>query len=859
MGTATARGKRTLQRRRIIQRPRLLALLDESNTNVRMLVAAAGYGKTTLAEQWVATGGRRWAWYTVRRSSVDVAGLALGLARASSGIVPECDERLRAHLKAVSASVGSSTVLAEILCEDLANWPNDAWLVVDDYQEISGSGDAESFVAELVSGCPLQILLTSRQRPSWVTARSILYGEVLEVGQASLAMDPQEAAEVLADWSGPAASGLVALANGWPAVIGLASVSSAEIESDGDAAVPESLYRFFAEEVFDALGDDVRNGLTLLAVAPVLDRELADELLGGERAEVVCGTAVDTGLLVERDARLELHPLARSFIEEHSLSRPSRSTIAICVAHYRARREWDAAFDLVVRRNVPEELEGLLEAALDDLLDSARLSTIEEWCDRATDAGRDAPVFALARAETALRHGRQARAQAYAEVAARERRLAFRALSLAGRAAHLASREEVAIGLFQQAEEMAECKADRRDAQWNQVMSAIDLDPSAAREALRALREGITPASPREFVKAVTCTLSLDARTGTLDLREGDIAWELVPSLGDPLLETSFECMYSNVLALAAHYDRALVVATKLLTTAQTYRIDFARPHGLGAAALAYTGLRNWEAAERSLAAASTLARASGDIFAERFAFAAFLRCLTQQGQYVRAATLPVPDLSGTPQALRSEVLASRALALAAADRIEDAAGILEDLTRSGEGVEAAILIEAVRAIISLKRNRPDGVELTHRLAEVAFTIGAVDLLVTVYRAMPEILDILLRDSRDADRLRALVDRAGDGDLLRVLGVEGVTGDRRALLTPREREVYLLLCEGLTNRQIASILVISESTAKLHVQHVYDKLGVHSRKALAIQAALERSTQATSATRGLDSDSSVDV
>jgi ATP/maltotriose-dependent transcriptional regulator MalT len=286
----------------------------------------------------------------VRHSSADVAALALGLARACSTVVEGCEVRLREHLRAVSAPAGSASILAEILCEDLASWPSDGWLVIDDYQEIAGAQPAESFVADLIAGCPLQVVLTSRQRPSWVSARSMLYGEVLEVNQAALAMDTREAAEVLSDWSEPAASGLVALANGWPAVIGLASVSSAEI--DGEEAVPESLYHFFAEEVFDALGDDVRDGLMLLAVAPVVNRDLADELLGEERAETVCNAAIHVGVLVERDSRLELHPLARSFLEERGAP-PSREMIDQCLAHYRAAHDWDAAFDLIVRRDVP--------------------------------------------------------------------------------------------------------------------------------------------------------------------------------------------------------------------------------------------------------------------------------------------------------------------------------------------------------------------------------------------------------------------------------------------------------------------------------------------------------------------------
>ena len=44
----------TARRQRIIERPRLTRLLDESPARVKMLVAPAGYGKTTLARQWLA-------------------------------------------------------------------------------------------------------------------------------------------------------------------------------------------------------------------------------------------------------------------------------------------------------------------------------------------------------------------------------------------------------------------------------------------------------------------------------------------------------------------------------------------------------------------------------------------------------------------------------------------------------------------------------------------------------------------------------------------------------------------------------------------------------------------------------------
>lgn len=48
-------------------------------------------------------------------------------------------------------------------------------------------------------------------------------------------------------------------------------------------------------------------------------------------------------------------------------------------------------------------------------------------------------------------------------------------------------------------------------------------------------------------------------------------------------------------------------------------------------------------------------------------------------------------------------------------------------------------------------------------------------------------------------------------------------------LTPREREVLELLSQGLSNKEIARRLQISEHTAKFHVSAIYGKLGVQSR------------------------------
>jgi DNA-binding CsgD family transcriptional regulator len=63
--------------------------------------------------------------------------------------------------------------------------------------------------------------------------------------------------------------------------------------------------------------------------------------------------------------------------------------------------------------------------------------------------------------------------------------------------------------------------------------------------------------------------------------------------------------------------------------------------------------------------------------------------------------------------------------------------------------------------------------------------------------------------------------------------VRAAPDDPAAPLTPREREVALLVARGLTNREIAAALVITERTAETHVEHILGKLGFRARAQIA--------------------------
>jgi LuxR family transcriptional regulator, maltose regulon positive regulatory protein len=91
------------------------------------------------------------------------------------------------------------------------------------------------------------------------------------------------------------------------------------------------------------------------------------------------------------------------------------------------------------------------------------------------------------------------------------------------------------------------------------------------------------------------------------------------------------------------------------------------------------------------------------------------------------------------------------------------------------------------------------------------------------------------REARTAlDQLAEL--RADDGRARRILAAAGGERTSPGELTPREREVLALLADGLTNRQIAARLVVSEHTVHRHVTNLLRKLDLPSRTAAAAYA-----------------------
>ena len=113
----------------------------------------------------------------------------------------------------------------------------------------------------------------------------------------------------------------------------------------------------------------------------------------------------------------------------------------------------------------------------------------------------------------------------------------------------------------------------------------------------------------------------------------------------------------------------------------------------------------------------------------------------------------------------------------------------------------------------------------------------------------------LLKDA-DADEVAAAVRAAVAGRMHLDPAVARILADStRAAqrtgdgLTPRQREVLLLIAAGASNRQIAETLVVSERTARTHVSDILAKLGLASRTQAALWAVQEGLVKSSGETR----------
>lgn len=99
--------------------------------------------------------------------------------------------------------------------------------------------------------------------------------------------------------------------------------------------------------------------------------------------------------------------------------------------------------------------------------------------------------------------------------------------------------------------------------------------------------------------------------------------------------------------------------------------------------------------------------------------------------------------------------------------------------------------------------------------------------------APPDALVRCLRDVPGGQRALPIAGSANGGKR----DARDLEGVQSSALTERERQIMNLVCEGLSNKDIGRLFELSDGTVKVHLHHIYEKLAIHNRTALAVLAA----------------------
>lgn len=837
-------------RRHIIERPRLTRLLDETSARVIMLVAPAGYGKTTLARQWLRT--RPHAWYQASAASADLAALSGGLAGACDALLGGIGARLREWLPTRRGTGDDPAVAADLLSTDLKQWPSDTWVAIDDYHYLDSS-DAEEMIERLVAQTDIQVLLTGRRRPTWATSRRILYGEIFELSQDVLAMDSAEADEVLAGRSDESSRALLSLANGWPAVIALAATTHAKsLPTDG--GFPSTLHDYLVDELFSTLSYPVRRALCEVALIPSASASGLVRFLGKRRARVL-REEVPVGVISYGPTdELLVHPLLRAFLLRKFLEfeEPYRSIVVT-----RATRllmtdgRWEEAFSLIQRFGRSDLLDELITACLYDLLRQGRLATLRAFADYARQEDLASPSLDLANAEYAFRQGFHERARTLARQAAEvlppKDPLTSKAFCRAGLSAYFVDEWAEAIDDLLTAKELARNPDDLREAIWNYFVVAIELGDSEASTALNEFA-GVGRPSADDLVRLQSGKLLFATRYGGLAeaLAEAQASLMLVAEAKDPIGCASFLHIYSAALRLAGCYvesERALETAFEGVTT---FNLDFARPHLALTKAATTLGLRRYQEAAVLLDDVERFARERNDVYVLMNALAWHCRLLLLRGQANAALAVTAHAWPRLPcRGQYSEFLSCRALAFARTGDLSTAHTYLDEAHAASQEIEAQSLCKWTRALLScwatpaIEPLSRDAVADVHAAFAYAHETGALDSFVFAYRLDDGILTVLSQNQFNREQLARVLARTKDSQAARVAGLDTTAGLLSPLdrLTKRELQVYELLAHGRSNKDIARALFVSEATVKVHVRHILKKLNVRTRTEAAVLAA----------------------
>lgn len=291
----------------LLERSDLVASLDDLlNYQASIVIAPAGYGKTTLLTQWrerLAADGCRAGWLTLDGQDADTyrflcySIFALAEAGVDLGQLEMFAEQGLTELPLES-------VLVRFLSSvEAAGKP--VVLILDDYHRLE-SESIDRLMDMLIDNAPgnFHLIISARHRPAFNVAQLCLTGRGIEIGAEMLRFSDAEMQQALGSIRNDEVLGTIqSTTEGWPVAVQLARlayVGGSSFDMRAMTGREGHIAHFFSEQVVRGLADKHQRLLTRTAILDQFNVELANAVYGGADASRILHSLSDLSALIVR-------------------------------------------------------------------------------------------------------------------------------------------------------------------------------------------------------------------------------------------------------------------------------------------------------------------------------------------------------------------------------------------------------------------------------------------------------------------------------------------------------------------------------------------------------------------------------
>lgn len=299
-----------LNRNHLVERPRLQTKLDDAATvSLTLILAPAGYGKTSLLSQWFAalkSSSRQVGWLSLQVSDRDSIGLLCYVAAALSAGGSRFEPPLDQVFANEAYTAPEPLITAMVNCFRRTSEP--LYLLLDDVHLLPPG--PLSTLCRLIDRSPTTVhfVMASRATPDLHLARSRASGQLLELQIEDLRFTPAESQTFMSragnyDLDDTDLAALGARTEGWITGIKLASLalrgkSPAKNILTSFTGSRRSVSDFFVEEVLASQPPAVRDFLLKTSVLDRLCPALCDDLMGNGDSRGLLDLIEESGLFL---------------------------------------------------------------------------------------------------------------------------------------------------------------------------------------------------------------------------------------------------------------------------------------------------------------------------------------------------------------------------------------------------------------------------------------------------------------------------------------------------------------------------------------------------------------------------------